>query len=166
MRALIAVSEMVSQNCVGDLGRVIVVRLVTVPPFSVIVVSGDTFHAGAAWDDGRSSRVCGAESMRYLLHFVKEGYNLPDGIHFLQEFKPILLLPSLADKDEIMDVEMNIQCEETLPIAETDVQPPAPEKGHSRSGNSSLKGPSDNPESKSNSDDYMSVPKKRKSQHS
>lgn len=155
--------RMVSEDRVGDLGRVSVVRLVTVPPFSVIVVSGDTFHAGPAWNDGGSSSVYGAESMRYHMHFVKEGYSLPDGIHFLPEFKPRFLLPSAADTENIADLEMNIQCEESIPIAEADVQPTDSAQGRSSAGRPRPDARSASSGSDSDSEDYIRVAKKRKS---
>lgn len=75
--------------------------------------------------------------MRYHLHFAKEGCSLPDGIHFLHEIKPRFSLPSAADMDDIVDSDMDIECEMILPIAETDVQPVDSAKGRSRVGRSS-----------------------------
>lgn len=54
----------VHQSRVRELGRVSVVRLVKEPPFSVLVVNGDTFQAGPAWRDGNTLFTCAAKAIR------------------------------------------------------------------------------------------------------
>lgn len=90
----------ISESRLKDLGKSSIVRLVVIPPFSVIVVRGDAFHAGAASDDIPGFPVFGSASVRYHVHFVPEGYSLPDGIHLAQNFQPHFQKPADLSSDE------------------------------------------------------------------
>lgn len=71
-----------------ELGRVSVVRLVKVPPFLMLVANDDKLYAGPAWTDENAAFTCAADTNRYHVYFVKGGYSLLDGMHYLPDLKP------------------------------------------------------------------------------
>lgn len=86
--------------------RATVVRLVKVPPFSVLVVNSDTFPAGSTWRDANSAFTCEADTVRYHVHLVKARCSLTDDIHSLPDFIPRCPQPpctSQVDLDPLMD---------------------------------------------------------------
>lgn len=59
------------QTRVRKLGRVNIVRLMKMPPYSVSVVDGDTFTLGLAWIDGDVEGVSAVDTV-YHVRFVKK----------------------------------------------------------------------------------------------
>lgn len=57
--------------------------LMTVPPFTVLAVSGNTFSAGSARIDASSGFTFAADTTNYHIQIVKEGCRFPDSIHYL-----------------------------------------------------------------------------------
>lgn len=96
------------------LGRVSVVRLVTVPPFLVVVVNGDTFHASSAWMGASTVFTCAADTDRYQVHFVKEGYSLLDGVRYVLDFKPRFLQSPSTGQDDLVQLVDSVCGESTV----------------------------------------------------
>lgn len=72
----------IPQSRVKELGRVSVVRLVKVPPYSIIVIDGDTSQAGLAFSERYMEDMSAVNTVRYRIHVVKKEYSLPIVIHF------------------------------------------------------------------------------------
>lgn len=85
----------------NELGRVSAVRLVKVPPFSVLVVNGSTFPAGPAWTDADTAVACSTDITRYHVQLVKEMCSLQDGIHYLPAFKTEFLRPPYTNQHDL-----------------------------------------------------------------
>lgn len=66
-----------------ELGLGTVMRLVTVPQISVLVVNNDTFYAVSAWMDADIAFTCAASTIRYHVQLIKEGYGLPEAFNTL-----------------------------------------------------------------------------------
>lgn len=49
--------------------------------------------------DASTAFTCVADTIRYHPHFVKEGYSLPDGIHYLPGLKPSFSQPPSTSRD-------------------------------------------------------------------
>lgn len=77
------------------------VRLIKILPLLTLVLNGDTFHAGTAWTAANTAFMCAASTVRFQLHFVKEGYSLPKDGHYLPGFKPGFLQPSSTSQDDL-----------------------------------------------------------------
>lgn len=59
-----------------------------VPPFLELVVNVGTFYANLAPTDARKAFMCAADTIKYHVHLLKEGYSLPDSMHYLPDSKP------------------------------------------------------------------------------
>lgn len=93
--------RVVPRSGVKELGRVSVLQLQKVGSSSVIVVDGDIFDVRPAWSDEHMETLSAADPGRYRPHFVKKGYYLPDGIHFLPDFKPRFLKSLSASTEKL-----------------------------------------------------------------
>lgn len=92
---------------VGDLGKVSVVNLITIPPYSILVARGDVLHAGAGWNDKGSSAPTDGRSASYHATFVSSGYDLPDGLHLMKGFLPRFVVPVPANATSESDGEQD-----------------------------------------------------------
>lgn len=90
---------MVHQSWVKELGRVGLLRLVKVPPNLVLVVDGNTFHAGLACTDAGTVFVRVGESFGCFAHLVKKGYSLLNGICYFPNLKARILQLPLTVED-------------------------------------------------------------------
>lgn len=109
------------QNRVGELGLDSAVSLEKLPPFSGLVVNGDKFHASSAWTSANTAFMCAANTIRYPVHFVNERYSLPDGIHYLADFKPAFLQTMPTTQDDL-DALADAICSECLAVAEASTE--------------------------------------------
>lgn len=83
-----------------ELGHFSVVRLVRVPPFLVLVVNRDTLHSDHAWTGESTAWKSAAETINYHVQSVKEGYRLPDAIHYLSDLKARSSQPPSTAQDD------------------------------------------------------------------
>lgn len=88
------------------MGLISVLHLVEVPPFSMAVVSGDSSYAGPALTDENTAFTCAADTTRYHVYFVMDGYSFPDGFRYLPDFEIRFLQPPSTiqgDLNPLMD---------------------------------------------------------------
>lgn len=91
----------VHQTWMKKLGRAGVVRLGKVPPVSAKLVNGEKLYAGLAWTESSTAFTCAPHTTKYRVHFVIEGYSLPDAIHCLSSSKPRFLQASSTNQDDL-----------------------------------------------------------------
>lgn len=103
------------------------VRLVKVLPFLVLVVNGDVFHAGPPCLDANTAITCTADIIRFQVHLVKERYGLPDGVHYLPDFKPKILRPPSTSQDDLDSV-ADAVCGESPDVEKASTKAPAAAK--------------------------------------
>lgn len=89
--------------------------LVRVPPSLVLVVHGDTFHAGPAWKDANTAFRFFSDTIRYHVHFAKDGYSFSDGVQYLPDLKPRVSQPLSTSQDDL-DPLLDAVCDESLVI--------------------------------------------------
>lgn len=99
-------------------------HLVKNPSFLVLHMNGDTFHAGLAWRDANTAFRCAAQTIKYHVHFVKEGNSLSDGIQFLSDFKTRFMKPPSTKRDDF-DAIMDAVCSESPAVEEASNYAPA-----------------------------------------
>lgn len=91
----------VGQSRVRELRRLSAVRLVSVPPFSVLAVNGKIIDAESAWRDANRACTCAADIVRYHSYFMKDEHISPDGIRDLSDFESRSLQPSSSSKEDL-----------------------------------------------------------------
>lgn len=60
-------------------------KLTTVPSYSKVTVFEDALHASPARSSDFLESMRKADTVVHHIHFVKEGYRLPDALHLLPE---------------------------------------------------------------------------------
>ena len=91
------------QEDVPRLSKGMQVVKVRIPPNSIFIGRGDSFHAGASHEDLR----CEGISLRYHVYIRKVGHEIPDGIHLLPTFQP-----RFVDLEEDWELEDEAQGEQ------------------------------------------------------
>lgn len=81
------------QSRVKVLGRVSVVHLVKVLPYSAVAAGGNIFYTGPAWGDKDVEDLSAVENVMYSAVFLKKSYNLQNAVYFLSDLQPTFLMP-------------------------------------------------------------------------
>lgn len=98
-----------------------VVRLVEVRLSLMVVGNDDTLHWGPAWVGRGASFTCSADTKLYHVQLVKEGYSLPDGIHYLLDFKLRFLHPPPTNQNDL-DPKMEAARRESLLVEQASTE--------------------------------------------
>lgn len=105
------------------LRRTSAVRLVKMPPFLVLVVSGDSLQAAPAWTAAATVRTSASHTTRYHVNFAKKRYSRPDGILYLQDTKPRFSQPLSPKQDGLSPLKDTV-CGQSPIVEEASTQAP------------------------------------------
>lgn len=98
-----------------------VAGLEKVPCFLVLNVNGNAFDSGSAHTDASIAFRSAGNTVRYSVHFVKEGYSLPDKIRYLPNFHPRSLQPFCTSQNDL-GTAMDAACVEFLAVGKASTE--------------------------------------------
>lgn len=71
--------------------------------------------------DADTARICGADTTRRPIHFVRSGSSLPESIHYLPNFRPVLLQPPHINQDDL-DAIFDAVCSKSFALEDADTK--------------------------------------------